>query len=65
MPLVDGVLATRMIRIAEKEAKHRNDSTALQASKRVHIIAISNKLEEESRFDYIQCGYVVPFFLHK
>ncbi|RKF61719.1 putative histidine kinase-group viii protein [Erysiphe neolycopersici] len=58
MPLVDGVLATRMIRIAEKEARHRNDSTTLQNPKqRVHIIAISDKLEEESRFEYIQCGF--------
>ncbi|POS83390.1 hypothetical protein EPUL_002640, partial [Erysiphe pulchra] len=58
MPLVDGVLATRMIRIAEKEARHRNESTALQPLKqRVPIVAISNKLDEESRFDYIQCGF--------
>ncbi|KHJ35984.1 putative histidine kinase-group viii protein [Erysiphe necator] len=57
LPLVDGILATRMIRIAEKEARHRNDSTATQSLKqRIPIIAISSTLEEESRLDYIQCG---------
>ncbi|RKF76951.1 putative histidine kinase-group viii protein [Golovinomyces cichoracearum] len=58
MPLVDGVLSTRMIRIAEKEAKHRNGSDTPQIAKqRVTIIAFSSILEEESRFDYIQSGF--------
>ncbi|TQS38651.1 hypothetical protein Golomagni_00840 [Golovinomyces magnicellulatus] len=58
MPLVDGVLSTRMIRIAEKEAKHRNGSDTSQTVKqRVTIIAFSSTLEEESRFDYIQSGF--------
>lgn len=58
MPFVDGVLSTRMIRIAEKEAKHRAASEYTQYSKqRVPIIAISYTLDEESRFDYIQSGF--------
>ncbi|KAI1006538.1 hypothetical protein K3495_g1682 [Podosphaera aphanis] len=58
MPFVDGVLSTRMIRIAEKEAKHRAASEYTPYSKqRVPIIAISYTLDENSRFDYIQSGF--------
>ncbi|CAD6500859.1 BgTH12-06564 [Blumeria graminis f. sp. triticale] len=56
MPYVDGVLSTRMIRIAEKEAKHRGTSTPQSGRHRVPIIAMSTQLDENSRFDYIQSG---------
>lgn len=61
MPLVDGSLATRMIRFSEMESKHR---TQLESrfpptpGYRVAIIAFSEFLQEDSRFDYIQSGYV-------
>ena len=59
---VDGVLSTRMIRILEKEMKHRRQFQDSN-SKRVPIIAISSVLDEDNRFDYIQTGYVFALFL--
>lgn len=58
MPMVDGILSTRMIRIAEKEFQQRNASNNPKSmKKRVPIIALSNKFDEENRFDYIQTGF--------
>jgi len=59
---VDGVLSTRIIRMLEKEMKHRRQLQDSN-SKRVPIIAVSSFLDEDNRFDYIQTGYVFdPFF---
>lgn len=49
---VDGMLSARMIRMLEKEMKHRDS----QNSKRVPIIAMSTTLDENDRFDYLQAG---------
>jgi hypothetical protein len=58
---VDGVLSARMIRLLEKESKHRSPGEARdsQSSKdRIPIIAMSASLYEENRFEYIESGYV-------
>jgi hypothetical protein len=63
MPLVDGTLSTRMIRFMEKELNYRSVSPspdAQGAKHRVPIFAVSASLYEDSRFDYIQSGYVYP-----
>jgi len=52
MPLVDGYLATKMIRILEKTSEVMTKNRA-----RVPIIAVSASLVEESRFEYIECGF--------
>ena len=52
MPLVDGVLSTKMIRNYEKEIEDLR-----RIRPRVPIIAVSASLSEENRFDYIQNGY--------
>ncbi|KAI9650257.1 hypothetical protein NHQ30_000270 [Ciborinia camelliae] len=52
MPLVDGVMATRMIRHFE-----RNPPELHEARKRVPIIAVSASLTEENRFDYVEAGF--------
>lgn len=58
MPLVDGALSTRMIRYHEKD-QYENELQETQSERpRVPIIAVSASLYENSRFDYIQSGYV-------
>jgi len=52
MPLVDGHLATKMIRLLEKTAA---DPTKLRP--RIPIVAVSASLMEENRFEYIECGF--------
>lgn len=65
MPGVDGALATRMIRFAEKEASFRPQNGAGQPKQqRVPIIAMSTTLVEDNRFEYIQNGYVLPYSSH-
>jgi hypothetical protein len=56
MPLVDGVLSTKMIRHYEKEVEELR-----RIRPRVPIIAVSASLTENSRFDYVQTGYVIYF----
>lgn len=60
MPLVDGTLATKMIRFSEKKSsKHRGQSANREPqspNNRVAIIAVSASLKEENRFDYMQSG---------
>lgn len=56
MPLVDGAMATRMIRHFE-----RDHPELRKLRKRVPIIAVSASLTEENRFDYIEAGYVYIF----
>lgn len=61
MPLVDGPLSARMIRFWEKETQHRPPSDDRQPrvpKNRVPIIAVTDNLNEDSRFEYIQSGYV-------
>jgi hypothetical protein len=61
MPLVDGALSARMIRFWEKETQHRPPSDERQPQvpkNRVPIIAVTDNLNEDSRFEYIQSGYV-------
>lgn len=58
MPLVDGAMATRMIRQYERE-----HTELRKARKRVPIIAVSASLAEENRFDYIEAGYVIGIYL--
>lgn len=61
MPLVDGSLSARMIRFWEKESQHRPPSDDRQTptpKQRVPIIAVTSELNEDSRFEYIQSGYV-------
>jgi len=53
MPLIDGMLATKMIRQLEKELEG-----ALRTRPRVPIIAVSASLTEDNRFEYLQSGYV-------
>lgn len=55
MPLVDGNLATRMIRHFEKALSESTPSTPSRA--RVPIIAVSASLAEEKRFEYVQTGF--------
>lgn len=53
MPLVDGMLSTRMIR------QHEGEREELRASRpRVPIIAVSASLAEEKRSEYVRSGYV-------
>ncbi|KAG4028223.1 hypothetical protein MFRU_023g00600 [Monilinia fructicola] len=52
MPLVDGAMATRMIRHFE-----RDHPELRKLRKRVPIIAVSASLTEENRFDYIEAGF--------
>ncbi|KAF7878833.1 hypothetical protein EAF04_000036 [Stromatinia cepivora] len=52
MPLVDGAMATRMIRHFERDHPELH-----KARKRVPIIAVSASLTEENRFDYIEAGF--------
>jgi CheY-like chemotaxis protein len=59
MPLVDGDLSTRMIRLLEEEAGEELRSVR----PRVPIIAVSASLTEENRYNYVQSGYVLPPFL--
>lgn len=62
MPLVDGALSARMIRFWEKESQHRPPSDGRDSAlpkTRVPIIAVTVLLDEDSRFDYIQNGYVI------
>jgi hypothetical protein len=62
MPLVDGILSARMIRIREKESQlqHQSDDREPKSPKpRIPIIAVDNTLDDNSRFDYIQTGYVL------
>jgi CheY-like chemotaxis protein len=63
MPLVDGALSTRMIRYHEKDLYDNELREQRLPRPRVPIIAVSASLEEDSRFDYIQSGYVpsLPF----
>ncbi|KAL2067218.1 hypothetical protein VTL71DRAFT_1642 [Oculimacula yallundae] len=52
MPLVDGMMSTKMIRRLEQELtdpKHIHP--------RVPVVAVSASLSESKRFDYIQSGY--------
>jgi len=58
MPLVDGDLATRMIRLHEQEVEKTSG-----VRRRVPIIAVSASLTEDNRFNYIQTGYVHPLSL--
>jgi hypothetical protein len=51
MPLVDGVLSTKMIRHYEKEVEELK-----RIRPRVPIIAVSASLTENSRFDYVETG---------
>ena len=59
MPLVDGALSTRMIRYHEKDFYEKELRDAGGERLRVPIIAVSAKLFEDHRYDYIQSGYVV------
>jgi hypothetical protein len=52
MPLVDGILSTKMIRRLEKELEE-----SLKTRPRVPILAVSSSLTEDNRFDYLQSGY--------
>ncbi|QSZ35239.1 hypothetical protein DSL72_008108 [Monilinia vaccinii-corymbosi] len=52
MPLVDGAMATRMIRNFE-----RDHAELRHARRRVPIIAVSASLTEENRFDYLEAGF--------
>lgn len=52
MPLVDGHLATKMVRLLERSTE---DPTRNRV--RIPIIAVSASLLEECRFDYIECGF--------
>lgn len=61
MPLVDGSLSARMIRFWEKESQHRlpSDGRDVQTPRqRVPIIAVTSELNNQSKFEYIQSGYV-------
>lgn len=51
MPLVDGILSTKMIRRSEKELDGLKKTRP-----RIPIIAVSASLIEDSRFDYLQSG---------
>lgn len=53
MPLVDGDLSTRMIRLYEQELDELR-----VARPRVPIIAVSASLTEDKRYNYVQSGYV-------
>lgn len=57
MPLVDGTMATRMIRHFERDHPELH-----KTRKRVPIIAVSASLVEENRFDYIEAGYVYLYY---
>ncbi|RDW88143.1 hypothetical protein BP6252_00175 [Coleophoma cylindrospora] len=57
MPLVDGPLATRMIRYHEKGDNRKDIGPPEPTQRRVCIIAVSASLYEESRYDYIQSGF--------
>lgn len=64
MPLVDGALATKMIRFWEKESsKHRPPPGARDRDHspkaRVPIIAVSASLGDDGKFECIQNGYVL------
>ncbi|EDN97971.1 hypothetical protein SS1G_12828 [Sclerotinia sclerotiorum 1980 UF-70] len=52
MPLVDGSMATRMIRHFERDHPELH-----KARKRVPILAVSASLTEENRYDYIEAGF--------
>ncbi|KAH7330367.1 putative phytochrome-like histidine kinase PHY2p [Rhexocercosporidium sp. MPI-PUGE-AT-0058] len=52
MPLVDGMMSTKMIRRLERELE---DLKSIRP--RVPIIAVSASLSENKRFDYIQSGF--------
>ncbi|KAK0103017.1 Light-sensor Protein kinase [Cadophora gregata f. sp. sojae] len=52
MPLVDGMMSTKMIRIFERELQELK-----KIRPRVPIIAVSASLSESKRFDYIQTGF--------
>ncbi|PQE27303.1 hypothetical protein CJF32_00000274 [Rutstroemia sp. NJR-2017a WRK4] len=52
MPLVDGAMATRMIRHFE-----RDHPETRKARRRIPILAVSASLVEENRFEYIECGF--------
>jgi hypothetical protein len=68
MPLVDGGLSARMIRLLEKESKHRHTAEARDqqiSRQRAPIIAVSASLSEENRFEYIENGYVFTYFTPK
>jgi CheY-like chemotaxis protein len=52
MPLVDGMMSTKMIRRFERELEDLQHTRP-----RVPIIAVSASLSESKRFDYIQSGY--------
>jgi light-regulated signal transduction histidine kinase (bacteriophytochrome)/CheY-like chemotaxis protein len=51
MPLVDGVLSTKMIRAYEGEVQQ-----PAGIHRRVPVIAVSASLREDNRFDYVQSG---------
>jgi len=60
MPLVDGALATKMIRFWEKESHQRQQSDGRDSAtpkQRVPIIAIAPSLQDDARFDFIQNGF--------
>ncbi|RDW95280.1 hypothetical protein BP5796_01043 [Coleophoma crateriformis] len=57
MPLVDGPLATRMIRYYEKGDDRKDLVVPGSPKRRVFIFAVSASLYEESRYDYIQSGF--------
>jgi hypothetical protein len=62
MPLVDGILSAKMIRICEKESQlqHQSDDREPKSPKqRIPIIAVDNTLDDNCRFDYIQTGYAL------
>jgi len=57
MPLVDGMMSTKMIRRFERELEELR-----KIRPRVPIIAVSASLSESKRFDYIQTGYVLSSY---
>jgi CheY-like chemotaxis protein len=57
MPLVDGMMSTKMIRRFERELEDLK-----HIRPRVPIVAVSASLSESKRFDYIQSGYVLTVY---
>lgn len=57
MPLVDGHVSTRMIRLLERERELSIGETRYVGRNRVPIFAVSASLAEDQRFGYVQDGF--------
>lgn len=62
MPIIDGVIATRLIRVFEKEYNPALSEHA-QAYGRIPIFAVSASLREDLRDNYIDSGF--DAWIHK